>query len=201
MIWDLWRGPQSEWFPTVSFGVVASESYARGLRKFLEGELGMTCVISESSAKADNTSVRSLLQSKPPQIMFGRIVDKIYLGEVNAKTFFIPAGFPGPIVRRALGTPFMGFSGAVYVVQEIVNLLYEMLFSFLPSQKQGFEFVDSEKKFEWTREAKAVLEEKTKRAPFISQISFSRDLKTKAELYAQKNGIDKITAEVLEQVR
>ncbi|MBC8043388.1 MAG: chlorophyllide reductase subunit Z, partial [Rhizobacter sp.] len=46
MIWDLWRGPQSEWFPTVSFGVVASESYARGLRKFLEGELGMTCVIS-----------------------------------------------------------------------------------------------------------------------------------------------------------
>lgn len=201
MIWDLWRGPQSEWFPTVSFGIVASESYVKGVRRYLEGELGMTCVLAESSATADNTRVRSLLQSKPPQIMYGRIVDKIYLAETGAKTYFIPAGFPGPIVRRALGTPFMGFSGAVYLVQEIVNVLYDVLFSFLPMQKQGFEFVDETKPLTWTTDAKALLAEMTKRAPFISQISFSRDLKTKAELFAQKKGIDTITPEILQQAR
>lgn len=200
LIWDLWRGPQSEWFPTVNFAVCASQTYARGLKTLLQDELGMNCLFAENSATANNDEIRKRLQSNPPQIMFGRIVDKIYLSEVGAKTYFVQSGYPGPFVRRALGTPYMGFSGAVYLVQEIVNILYDTLFQFLPAHKLCAERVDSEKTFVWTAEAKAALQEKTKRAPFISQISFSRELKRKAELYAQQKGLDVITPDVLEKV-
>jgi chlorophyllide a reductase subunit Z len=200
LIWDLWRGPQSEWFPTVSFAVCASHTYAKGLKKLLEEELGMTCVFAENSATADNSEIRRRLQSNPPQLMFGRIVDKIYLSEVSAKTYFIQSGYPGPFVRRALGTPYMGFSGAVYLVQEIVNILYDTLFQFLPGQKVGSESAEIEAPMEWTAEAKSLLAERTKRAPFISQISFSRDLKKKAERYAHSQGLNTVTAEVISKV-
>ncbi len=200
LIWDLWRGPQSEWFPTVTFAVCAARTYAKGLKTLLADELGMTCYFAEESAKADNSEIRRRLQEKPPQIMFGRIVDKMYLAEVGAKTYFIQSAYPGPFVRRATGTPYMGFSGATYLVQEIVNILYDVLFQFLPSHKQNFEFVAPDKKFVWTKEAREMLAELTRRAPFISQISFSRELKTKAELYAQKKGLDTVTPDVLVQV-
>jgi chlorophyllide a reductase subunit Z len=202
-IWDLWLGPQAEWFPTIAFGVVASQTYAEGLKHFLQDELGMQCKFSLLNATADNTEVRNILQKNPPQIMFGRIVDKIYLAEVaetqRSKPAFIPAAFPGPIVRRALGTPFMGFSGAVYLVQEIVNILYDTLFNFLPLQKNNFEFVDETKKFVWQPEALKLLDARIEKAPFISRISVSRELKTKAELYAQKIGVSEITAAVFEK--
>ncbi|MDX2128319.1 MAG: chlorophyllide a reductase subunit Z [Chloroherpetonaceae bacterium] len=198
IIWDLWRGPQSEWFPTVQFAVCAGETYAVGLKKFLEGELGMTCIFSEVTAKADNSEIRRRIQQKPPQILFGRMPDKIYLAEVAAKTFFIPAGFPLPIVRRALGTPFMGFSGAVYLVQEIVNMLYDTLFQFLPMHKASF---STEAKLHWTPEAKAQLEERTRKAPFISQISFSRELKQRVEDAALKKGLSEITSDFFATVQ
>jgi 3,8-divinyl chlorophyllide a/chlorophyllide a reductase subunit Z len=196
-LWDLWRGPQSEWFPTIRFGVAASGTYALGLRKFLEGEMGMQCLFSFDSAEADNTAVKDEIRQKQPQFLFGRIVDKIYLAELDAKSRFIPAGFPGPVVRRALGTPFMGHSGAVYLLQEIVNALYDMLFNFLPLNRPSTLQEEPSGKIAWSGEANALLDELVKRAPFISQISFGRELKKKAELLAAKQGKDTVTPELL----
>ena len=196
-IWDLWRGPQAEWFPTIRFGVTAAKTYTLGLNTFLAGEMGMLCLFSHDTAEADNTLIREEIRQKQPQFLFGRIVDKIYLAELDAKTRFIPAGFPGPIVRRALGTPFMGHSGAVYLLQEIVNALYDMLFNFLPLNRRGPAGEESTGKVAWNNEANAILNEIVKKAPFISQISFGRELKRKAEQLALKQGKDTVTPEIM----
>jgi len=198
-IWDLWRGPQAEWFPTIRFGATAAKTYALGLETFLSGEMGMQCLFSHNTAEADNTLVRNEIQQKQPQFLFGRIVDKIYLAELDSKTRFIPAGFPGPIVRRALGTPFMGHSGAVYLLQEIVNALYDMLFNFLPLNRRTA-VEEPAQKVAWSSEANALLNEMVKKAPFISQISYGRELKRKAELLTLKQGKECVTPELLGMV-
>ena len=200
-VWDLWRGPQAEWFPTVRFGVTAAKTYALGLETFLGREMGMQCLFSHDSSGSDNTLIRDEIRQKQPQFLFGRIVDKIYLAELDAKTRFIPAGFPGPIVRRALGTPFMGHSGAVFLLQEIVNALYEMLFSFLPINSRNTDGQIPAGKVLWSSEANALLNDIVKKAPFISQISFGRELKKKAELLALKQGSETVTPDLLRMVK
>ena len=198
-LWDLWRGPQSEWFPTIRFGVVASKSYADGIRRVLADELGMQCLFSHDSATASNNAVREEIKETQPQFLYGRMPDKIYLAELDAKTRFIPAGFPGPIVRRALGTPFMGHSGVVWLVQEIVNALYDTLFNFLPITRQQ-QAAAPAKPLKWTPEANAILDGIVKKAPFISQISFGRELKRKAENLAASRGADTVTPDILQQL-
>lgn len=199
-LWDLWRGPQSEWFPTIRFGVVASKSYADGIKRVLAGELGMQCLFSHDSATADNSAVREQIKQTQPQFLYGRMPDKIYLAELDAKSRFIPAGFPGPIVRRALGTPFMGHSGVIWLVQEIVNALYDTLFNFLPITKRQSASVPAAQPLKWTPEANAILDGIVQKAPFISQISFGRDLKRKAETLAASRGTDTVTPEILQQL-
>ena len=160
----------------------------------------MQCLFSHDTAEADNTLIREEIQQKQPQFLFGRIVDKIYLAELDAKTRFIPAGFPGPIVRRALGTPFMGHSGAVYLLQEIVNALYDMLFNFLPLNRRTTASEEPAQKVSWSSEANALLNEMVKKAPFISQISYGRELKRKAEVLTLKQGKESVTPELLGMV-
>ncbi|MEI6847528.1 MAG: chlorophyllide a reductase subunit Z [Chlorobiaceae bacterium] len=196
-VWDLWRGPQAEWFPTIRFGIIAAETYALGLKKFLAEEMGMQCLFSYNSAETDNTLLRNEIQQKQPQFLFGRIIDKMYLAELDAKTRFVPAGFPGPIVRRALGTPFMGHSGTVFLLQEIVNELYNMLFNFLPINRRTLSQDKPSGKIVWSNEANALLNDMVKKAPFISQISFGRELKSKAEIFALKQGKEIVTPELL----
>ncbi len=217
-VWDLWRGPQGDWFATITVGLVGTGTYVAGLKAYLGDELGMAITLTAArphkKGDLDNEAVRQKLHIQPPSFLFGSINEKIYLSEAGAKyTSFIPAAFPGPIVRRALGTPFMGYSGTVYVLQEIVNRLYDVLFNFLPvdaayAQIRGGNGVDVSAAAQgtkpgnlpWQPAAKIALDVALEKLPFLPRISASRDLQMKVETLAQSRDLHEITAELVEEM-
>jgi chlorophyllide a reductase subunit Z len=209
-VWDLWRGPQSDWFATTDVAIVAGRSYAEGLAQFLGGELGMRVAFSAARPRRpgdlDNEGIRKRLHERAPAFVFGSINEKIYLSEAGARfANFIPAAFPGPVVRRALGTPFMGYSGAVYLVQEIVNRLYEALFNFLPVDSAYAQRANGTAppatrpgNLPWQPEAKALLDAALEKLPYIPRISASRQLQMQVEALAQQRAEMVITPELVE---
>jgi 3,8-divinyl chlorophyllide a/chlorophyllide a reductase subunit Z len=211
-VWDLWRGPQGDWFGTTDIGIVAGQSYAEGLTRFLGGELGMPIAFVSSrprqAEQPDNAAIRERLHKKAPAFVFGSINEKIYLSEAGAKyTSFVPAAFPGPVVRRAVGTPFLGYRGAVYVVQEIVNRLYEALFNFLPVDSAYAKGAAAPLaaaaagagNLAWHGDAKALLDVALEQLPFIPRISASRQLQMQVETLAKQRGLAEITPDLVEE--
>ena len=218
-VWDLWKGPQGDWFPTTNVGIVASQTYVDGLQAFLGDEMGMPITLTSSrplrSGEPDNEGVRQQLHSKAPAFVFGSINEKIYLSEAGAKyTNFIPAAFPGPIVRRSVGTPFMGYRGTVYILQEIVNRLYEVLFNFLPvdaayAQIRGNHSPnggppvrkgDQPGNLPWQSEAKGLLDNALEQLPFLPRISASRELQMRVETLAHERELAEITEDLVAEV-
>lgn len=211
-VWDLWRGPQGDWFSTIDFGISTPRTYAEGLQAYLGDELGMTISFvaprPTKPGELDNEGVRQAIHSKAPSFVFGSINEKIYLSEAGARrSTFIPAAFPGPVVRRAVGTPFMGYRGTVYLIQEIVNNLYETLYNFLPLDSAyaqpsaalsgpARQVTTEPGNLAWTDEAKVVLDQALEKLPFISRISASRELQMQVEAQALANGVKEVTAEL-----
>ena len=87
-----------DFFGTASFAIVANETYARGVRKFLETEMGLPCTFSfarKAGVKPDNDAVRSAVREKPPLIVFGSYNERMYLAEAGGRAIYVPASFPG----------------------------------------------------------------------------------------------------------
>lgn len=209
-VWDLWRGPQGDWFGTTDIGIVAGRAHADGLRRFLGDELGMPIAFVSGRPRLptepDNEALRQRLHTKAPAFVFGSINERIYLSEAGAKyTSFIPAAFPGPVVRRAVGTPFLGYRGAVYVIQEIVNRLYDALFNFLPvdsayAKGAGASMAPAAGgagNLPWQAEARTMLDAALEQLPFIPRISASRQLQMQVEAAARQRGQAEVTPELV----
>ena len=163
--------------------------------------MGLPCTFSFSrkpGLKPDNEAVRTAVKTQTPLVIFGSYNERMYLAEIGARAIYIPASFPGAIIRRHTGTPFMGYSGATYIIQEVCNALFDALFNIIPLATD-LDKVDAtparlHKEMIWLDDAKAALDKMVDAQPVLIRISVAKRLRDRAEREARAAGEERVTA-------
>jgi chlorophyllide a reductase subunit Z len=142
--------------------------------------------------------VREKLRANPPLVLFGSFNERMYAAEAGNRSMFIPASFPGAIIRRATGTPYMGYAGATYIVQEYCNALFDALFNILPlgTEMDKIEATPAKARetLPWDEDASALLNAHVEGEPFLVRISAAKRMRERCERDARAALEDIITA-------
>ncbi len=199
-LWDLWRSVTQDFYASASFAVVATDTYARGLQRFLHEEMGIPCAFAFSriaGQKPDNAAVRDALRKTPPLVLYGSYNERMYAAEIKSRAMYIPASFPGAIIRRATGTPFMGYAGATYIIQEYCNALFDALFHILPlgTDLDRVDPTPARAAEPWDAAAVTLLDERVEQEPFLLRISAAKRLREQVERAARDAAEPRVTAD------
>ena len=134
-------------------------------------------------------------------VLFGSFNERMYMAESGCRGIYIPASFPGAVIRRHTGTPFMGYSGATYLVQEVCNALFDALFHILPLARDLDQVeptpARSERELMWEEAAKLELDAVVEREPVLVRISVAKRIRDAAERAARRAGEPSVSAERL----
>ena len=136
--------------------------------------------------------------------MFGSYNERMYLAETGAKAMYIPASFPGAVIRRHTGTPFMGYAGATYVVQEVCNALFDALFHILPlgtsldAVEQTPSRIDGQT--HWSEAAKTAFDQIIEAEPILVRISAAKRLRDAVDADARARGSSQVDENDIERV-
>jgi 3,8-divinyl chlorophyllide a/chlorophyllide a reductase subunit Z len=139
-VWDIWLGAPQDFYNSTKIAIISNESYALGLKRFLADELGMQICLVVNRQKSNDTNnyiLRNRLAAERPTFVMGSLNERIYMAEAGLTAKFIPAALPVPLITRSVGTPYMGYRGAVYLMQIITNALFDILFDILPREKRN----------------------------------------------------------------
>jgi chlorophyllide a reductase subunit Z len=137
------------------------------------------------------TTTRPALVSQTPLILFGSVNERMYLAETGGRspTSRLPFGRHHP---AHTGTPFMGYSGASYIVQEVCNALFDALFHIIPLGTELDRIQATPARFipdlAWDEDARAALEELVEAQPVLVRISAAKRLRDNAEHQARLAG-------------
>ena len=210
---DIWRSTHSDFFANAPVAIVAPPTYKNGLQYYLGEELGLPIAYSAfrtGPESAPSEDVRAALRdlSPSPMIVFGSINERMIVAQEKMPSLFLQCSFPGAVVRRATGTPFVGYAGAVWLLQCVCEALFDVLFANLPTSaappekatvptrdlmRDAGEMVTASGKGQnsviaWSDEAKALTELTLKRVPFFVRVSVNKKLRSEAEKLARERG-------------
>jgi chlorophyllide a reductase subunit Z len=208
---DIWRSTHSDFFANAPIAIVAPPTYKDGLTYYLGEELGLPIAYSAyrtGPESAPSEDVRRNLRdlSPSPMIVFGSINERMIVAQEKMPSLFLQCSFPGAVVRRATGTPFVGYAGAVWLLQCVCEALFDVLFANLPTSaapperatvptrdlmRDAGDIVTASGKGQnsviaWTDEAKSLTELTLKRVPFFVRVSVNKKLRSEAEKVARE---------------
>ncbi|MEO0319688.1 MAG: chlorophyllide reductase subunit Z, partial [Pseudomonadota bacterium] len=136
-----------------------------------------------------------------PFIVFGSFNERMYIQEHGLRSVYIPASFPGAVIRRHTGTPVMGYSGATWVVQEVCNGLFDALFHILPlaADMDRAEATPTRRlaSVAWTDSANTIFEKIVEDYPILTRISAAKRLRDRTESEARAKGLSAVEKDLV----